>query len=271
MSDYALSLTNSVIIANCANYSQRSYTDMSGAEASTIIGLISSIITIIETTYQLYEAVEDEKGLPANFKKTASKLPLITKILDDAEKYIESVQDEDRKASFKPTLESCKLQAIHLRDIFTKVMPDEDGSRWDRYVKAVRTIGKGGRIEDLVREILDNLQLMATDFPEVASPRSKEQLEKAVQEVSEMDPSLPDGFEDASTFARYGSGSQNVNTGGGTQNNNNGTGNQNNGSGQQYNGTNNFGTPNRNQGIKDFVVNRSCSYQSYFKQEYHWR
>jgi hypothetical protein len=254
MSDYLLSLTNSVIITNSANYSQRSYTDMSGAEASLVIGLISSIITIIETTYQLYEAVEDEKGLPANFKKAASKLPLISRILGDAEKYIESVQDEDKKAAFKLTLESCKLQAICLQDIFTRVMPDEDDSRWNRYMKAARTIGKGGRIEDLVKGILDNLQLMATNFPEVASPRSKENLEKAVQEVSKMDPSLPDGFEEAPAFAHYGSGSQNVNTGNGSQYNNNSTGNQNNGPGHQYIGTNNIGTPFPTNNIKDQSV-----------------
>jgi hypothetical protein len=122
-------------------------------------------------------------------------------------------------------------------------MPDEDDSRWDRYVKAARTIGKGGRIEDLVRGIIDSLQLMAINFPELASPRSKDQLGKAVQEVSKMEPSLPDGFEEAPAFAHYGSGAQNVNTGGGSQYNNNSTGNQNNGPGQQYIGTNNIGTP----------------------------
>jgi hypothetical protein len=74
---------------------------MSGAEASLVIGLISSIITIIDTARQLYDAVEDEKGLPANFKKVASKLPLISKILEDAEKYIKSVQDEDKKNCFQ--------------------------------------------------------------------------------------------------------------------------------------------------------------------------
>ncbi|KAH8757828.1 hypothetical protein F5882DRAFT_431992 [Hyaloscypha sp. PMI_1271] len=161
---------------------------MSGAKASLIISLIGSIITIIETTYQVYEAIEDEKGLPANFKKAASKLPLISKILSNAEKY--------------PTLKSCKLQATRLRDIFTKVMLDEDDSRWDRYVKAARIIGKGGHIEDLARRILDNLQLMSTNFPEV--------------EVSKIEPSLPDSFEEAPVFAHYGSGAQNVNIGGGS-------------------------------------------------------
>jgi hypothetical protein len=110
-------------------------------------------------------------------------------------------------------------------------------------MKAVRTIGKGGRIEDLVKGILDNLQLMAMDFPEVVSPRSKEQLEKAVQEVSKTEPSLPDGFEENPGYVHYGSGAQNNNTGSGIQHNNSGAGNQNSGSGQQYIGTNHIDTP----------------------------
>ncbi|EGE09000.1 TPR repeat protein [Trichophyton equinum CBS 127.97] len=178
---------------------------MSGAEAGLVLGLISSIITIIQSTYQVYEAVDDAKGLPTNFKKSAAKLPLISKLLEDAE---------------KPTLDNYKLQATRLHELFTKVMPEEDDSRLDRYVKAARTIGKGGRIEELVKRILDDLQLIATEFPEVMTPRSKEQLAKAIEDMAKL------------------SGAQNNNMGGGTQNYNNSTGNQNNGPGQQYIGIN---------------------------------
>ncbi|EGD99964.1 hypothetical protein TESG_07292 [Trichophyton tonsurans CBS 112818] len=205
---------------------------MSGAEAGLVLGLISSIITIIQSTYQVYEAVDDAKGLPTNFKKSAAKLPLISKLLEDAE---------------KPTLDNCKLQATRLHELFTKVMPEEDDSRLDRYVKAARTIGKGGRIEELVKRILDDLQLIATKFPEVMTPRSKEQLAKAIEDMAKLEPSLPDGFENAPAFTHYGSGAQNNNMGGGTQNYNNSTGNQNNGPGQQYIGINHIGTPPKSQ------------------------
>jgi hypothetical protein len=212
-------------------------------EASLVLGIISSIISIIDATKQVYEAVEDEGGLPKNFKKSATKLPLISKLLEDAEKYVETVADEAKKIAFKPTLEHCQLQATHLQELFTKVMPDEDDSRLDRYVKAARTIGKGGCVEELVRGILDDLQLMAINFPEVTTLRSKEQLAKAIEEVSKMESSLPNGFEDAPEFAHYGSGAQNNNIGSGTQSNNNSTGNQNNGPGQQFIGTNHIGMP----------------------------
>jgi alkaline phosphatase len=211
-------------------------------EASLVLGIISSIISIIDATKQVYEAVKDEAGLPTNFKKSATKLPLISKLLEDAEKYVEAA-DESIKAAFTPTLEDCQVQATHLQELFGKVMLEEGDSRWDRYVKAARTIGKGGRVESLVRGILDDLQLLATRFPEVATPRGKDQLAKAIEEVTRMEPSLPDGFEQMPAYAHYGSGAQNINTGSGTQHNNSGTGHQNSGSGQQYIGTNYIGTP----------------------------
>ena len=208
---------------------------MSGVgEAGLVLGIISSIISIIDATKQVYEAVDDEVGLPKNFKKSATKLPLISKILEDAETYINKV-DEDTKNAFEPTLKDCKVQATKLQELFAKVMPEEDDSRWDRYIKAARTIGKGGRIETLIGGILVNLQFLATRFPEVTTARGKEHLAKAVEEVSSMEPSLPDDFEQMPAYGHYGSGAQNNNTGSGTQHNNSG-------SGQQYIGTNYIGT-----------------------------
>jgi hypothetical protein len=116
-------------------------------------------------------------------------------------------------------------------------MPGDGDSRWDRYVKAARTIGKGSRVESLVRDILDDLQLLATKFPQMVTLRGKVQLAKAIEDVSKMEPSLPDDFERTLEFTHYGTGAQNNNTGSGTQHNNSGTGNQNSGSGQQYIGT----------------------------------
>jgi alkaline phosphatase len=206
---------------------------MSGiGEASLVLGIISSIISIIDATKQVYDAVEDEVGLPKNFKKSATKLPLISKILEDAETYIKNMVDEDTRVAFIPTLEECKAQATQLQELFAKVMPEEGDSRWDRYVKAARTIGKGGHVETLVGGILDDLQLLTTRFPEVTTARGREQLAKAVEDVSHMEPSLPDDFEQMPAFVHYGSGAQNNNTGGGIQHNNSGTGNQNSGSGQ---------------------------------------
>jgi hypothetical protein len=217
---------------------------MSGiGEASLVLGLISSIISIIDATHKFYTAVEDEKGLPKNFKKSAANLPLISHLLDDAQGYISSIKDATTRAYFVPTLQDCELRAKQLQELFAKVMPDDKSSRLDRYLKAARTIGKGGRVESLMKGILDDMQLMATKFPDAIKPRSKEALGQAIEDVSKMEPSLPDGFDETSTYAHYGSGAQNNNTGSGIQHNNSGSGHQNSGSGTQYNGTNHIGTP----------------------------
>ena len=186
---------------------------MSGVgEAGLVLGIISSIISIINTTKQVYEAIEDEAGLPKIFKKSATKLPLISKLLEDAERYISNGADESIEAAFTPTLEDCKVQATHLQELFEKVMPEDGDSRWGRYMRAARTIGKGGHVESLVGRILDDLQLLATRFPEVTTPRGKDQLAEAVEEVTNMEPSLLDGFEQTLAYAHYGTGAQNNNT-----------------------------------------------------------
>lgn len=182
---------------------------MSGVgEAGLVLGIISAIISIIDATKKVYEAVEDEAGLPTNFKKSAKKLPLISKLLEYAEEYVNSEVDESIKAAFTPTLEDCKVQAIHLQELFEKVMPEESDSRWDRYAKAARTIGKGGRVESLVGGILDDF--LATRFPKVMKPRGKEELAKAIDEMARIEPSLPDGFEQTPAYT-----AQNVQVGGG--------------------------------------------------------
>jgi hypothetical protein len=78
-------------------------------EASLVLGIISSIILIIDATKQVYEAFKDEAGLLTNFKKLATKLPLISKLLKDAERYINNAADKPIKAAFIPTLDDCKV------------------------------------------------------------------------------------------------------------------------------------------------------------------
>lgn len=222
---------------------------MASAEAGLVLGSISAIISIIDATKKVYEAVEDDAGLPTNFKKSAMKLLLILKLLEHAEEYVNNETDESIKTAFTPTLEDCKAQAIQLQELFEKVMPEEGDSRWDRYIKAARTIGEGGRVESLVGGILGDLQLLATRFPEVTTSRGKDQLATAIEEVTNMELSLPAGFEKTPAYAHYGSGAQNVYVGGGNQyingpgNQLNGPGNQLNGPGNQYNGTNYIGMP----------------------------
>jgi hypothetical protein len=64
---------------------------------------------------------EDAKVLPAIFKKSASKLPLIAILLEDAGKYAETVADEDRRIALKSTMEDCRSEAGHVQKLLGSV------------------------------------------------------------------------------------------------------------------------------------------------------
>ncbi|CEJ81186.1 hypothetical protein VHEMI01330 [[Torrubiella] hemipterigena] len=208
---------------------------MSGLE---VLGAISAVISIIDATIQISSAIQDEAGLPANFKTVAVRLPVVSRLLDDAEEYIRRNETLDLAPAFTPVIQNCSTKATQLQQLFQKVIPADGDSRASRYIKAARTIGKGGRVETLMKDILDDLSLLTMQFPDTTSHRGKESLTRAIDEVKKLEPSLPEGFEDAVRFANYGSGPQNINTGSGSLYNNNGAVIQNTGSGQLYNGTN---------------------------------
>lgn len=213
---------------------------MSGVE---ILGIISGVITIIDATGKVYHAAKDEAGLPHNFKAVATKLPLISRLLEDAKRYVDEEADDTLTSTFTPTLQACQANAAQLHQLFEKVIPADADSRIQRYLKAAQIIGKGGRVETLMKGILESIQLLTAGFPKPVASRGQENLNKAIEEVNQLEPSLPDGFENAPTFANYGSGAQSASTGPGNQYNINSSGNQ-------YIGTNHIGMPSQSISFK---------------------
>lgn len=171
---------------------------MSGAE---VLGIISAIVAIVDATIKLSEAIKDEAGLPPNFKSAATKLPLVAKLLQDAEEYVEGSADQAVVSTFTPVLLGCKKKTMQLQQLFAKVIPEEGDSRFDSYLKAARTIGKGGRVETLMTGVLADIQLLATRFPKTLSQKDHQSLTRAIDEVSKLQPSIPYGMRHMSSIA----------------------------------------------------------------------
>ena len=211
---------------------------MSGAEAITIVGLISSIITIIETSKKLYDASHDAKGLHEAFRDVAQNIPLVLDILRDCQAIQQQV-DKDREtttdaahkleleessAATKTVMADCHKKAKALESIFEKVMPGDGAKKRERYKKAAKSMkpGRAKKVVDLMASIMTKLQTLQT------SRFFKDQLEKRdvdikaeLDKLSQLGPSLQ---EDEGTFRHSGSGAQNVNTGKGSQYNYNQSG-----------------------------------------------
>jgi hypothetical protein len=205
---------------------------MSGADAITVVGLMSAVITIVETLRKLYDASNNAKGLHEAFRDVAQSLPLVLDILRDCHTAQKQVDQKYRVTSdtssrreleksaeaAKTIMEECRNKANALEEIFQKVLPGDDAGRAERYMKAARSLkpGRTEKVEDLMTGIFKQLQILQTSrfFKSELEKRAGD-IQSAVDRLSELGPSLPD----EGKFVHTGSGALYAHTGSGVQNN----------------------------------------------------
>jgi len=185
---------------------------MSGAEAIAVLGVISSIISLVDGTKQIYDAATNAQGLPSAFREVAGRLPIVENILGSAKQHIaDGGVDEASCNGAKDIIEACKKKATHLDELFHKAIPADGASDVKRYWKAVKAYGKGNEVENLMKGMLEDVQLLACEHGmRTATKAQQEQITQAIEEVSAVAPSVPDEvFQDAGFSAtNSGSGTQ---------------------------------------------------------------
>jgi N-terminal domain on NACHT_NTPase and P-loop NTPases len=184
---------------------------MSGAE---VLGVISSIISIVDGAKQVYDAARSAQGLPDAFREVAGRLPIVVDILGLAEQHIKNGDvDEDSCKGVKHVVMACREKAKKLDDLFHSAIPADGASDLKRYYKAVKAYGKGNEVENLMKGILEDVQLLACEHGmKTATEAQQEQISKAITEVSAIVLSVPEHvFQDTGFTAN--------NSGPGTQNN----------------------------------------------------
>jgi hypothetical protein len=165
---------------------------MSGAEAGFVVGLIAGVISIIEATKTVYDAAKDAKGQPEAFRQVAARLSLANEILHSAKERTQTL-DESAQEALEPILESCKVKAENLKKIFQKVIRKDDDKWYDRYKKALGSLGKEGRVECLMEGILKDVQVLACErLMGTATDTQVKEIEEAIKQMNEMPSSLPD-------------------------------------------------------------------------------
>jgi hypothetical protein len=159
---------------------------MSGVE---VIGLISGIITLLDAVATVSSTIKDAKGLPSAFRQVDRRLPLVRLILSEAEKLN---LDERSWSAVKPAVEDCKGTVKRLKKIFDAVRPQGKIFRIKRYYNIVKTLGRGNEVEDLMKGILVDVQLLAGNQAiKAASGAQVDELAEAIKELSEIPPSVP--------------------------------------------------------------------------------
>ncbi|KAK3349952.1 WD40-repeat-containing domain protein [Lasiosphaeria hispida] len=128
---------------------------MSGIE---VVGLIASIIAITDAIVKVYAATKTASGLPEAFYDVATRLPLVRNTISE---YLNNTNpDEQSCEATKAVLRSCEDRAKKLEKIFKDVISQANPSTTERFLLAVHTLGKGGRVESLMKGIQEDVQLL---------------------------------------------------------------------------------------------------------------
>jgi hypothetical protein len=159
---------------------------MSGAEAILVLGVISSIIAVVDGIKQAYDAATNAQGLPEAFREISGRLPIVVNILVSAKQYIdEGDVDEDSCKGVKRVVEACEKKAKKLDELFHKAIPEDGASDLKRYYKAVKAYGKGNEVENLMQGMLEDVHLLACEHGmKTATKAQREQIAHAITEVS---------------------------------------------------------------------------------------
>jgi hypothetical protein len=197
--------------------------EMSGLD---VISGISAIIGIIDASIKIYDSAQKDLKLSETFKAVGRRLPVILDTLQTCKSHLEPIEDtipSDVCEALEKTLEACDDKAGRLRQIFEKVIPGENEAWKKRYVKVIRRLGKGNKVEELMALITEDVQLVVNHRAvQSAKPEQNAELKNIVKEMKSIQPSILEEESRAMTFdSGGGAQTNNVNSGSGQQINNN--------------------------------------------------
>lgn len=166
-----------------------------GAEVAMVVGLASGRISILEPIQTIHHATKDAKGLLQALHQVAQRLPL-AQILSASPRAIsmntscKELRGDDCKA-MRAIVEECKNNVDNLKKVFQNVEAPPDASRVQHYRQVTRALGKGARVESLMKVILEDIQRWVENHGiRAVTNEQVKQLAKAIKEHSEIQPSL---------------------------------------------------------------------------------
>ncbi|KAH7110824.1 hypothetical protein B0J11DRAFT_202600 [Dendryphion nanum] len=195
---------------------------MSTTVASTggIRSLINGICAGLNTAKEDYLDIKDDKNLPPAFSVVAKHLDLVQATLKTAKSHLNDNKPEaDQGVRIERALGEGKKKASNLEVLFHSVASNDGTPLLERYPKAASKIGKGIRVELVMKALLEDVKKVAENpaMKKAGMGAQIEVLKKAIEEVSELEPSIVEAA---------GSGGPTVNVWGGHANSNFGDGKQ---------------------------------------------
>ncbi|KAI9779071.1 MAG: hypothetical protein M1839_007737 [Geoglossum umbratile] len=121
------------------------------AEAVAILGLVSSIIQIVEFGSEVVSRLNEfQSSVPKTFRDIKIQLPLLIDTLKQTQRQADAgkVSGETAKV-LKDVVDGCLLQVRLLEDILVKAVPARGDSNWKRRFKAFSSFAHDGTVQQI--------------------------------------------------------------------------------------------------------------------------
>jgi N-terminal domain on NACHT_NTPase and P-loop NTPases len=166
---------------------------MSGAEVFAVIGLLSSLAGLVESTVKAYKAIKDFRKLPQVIQEAAKDLDLVEVTLNAAISSHGTRVDNATWTFIKAQVEKCDIKISSMKDIFEKLGKSENNKMKAMYTSLMFNLGKQQRVEELMKGIMNDVQALASNrIFSTATQSQVEELKVAIQKLMKMEPSVPD-------------------------------------------------------------------------------
>lgn len=157
------------------------------------MGVISSILAILDAIKTTYKKVNDAARLPNTFQKIISQTDLAWNILAEVEEQYNTGEPRDRE-KILGSLKVCEEDARSLQTLYDIVCNHADGNWMARYRRHISNMAhdRPRKAEELWKRLLETLQVLTSYhiFRNLRTP--VETLQTAIAEIEDTEDSLPE-------------------------------------------------------------------------------
>ncbi|KAK2874987.1 hypothetical protein FQN49_001887, partial [Arthroderma sp. PD_2] len=173
-----------------------------------VVSGISAVIGIIDASVKIYNNARKDMKLPETFEVVGCQLPIILDTLQSYKTHITSNKESiptDVCESLEKTIDKCKEKTKKMREIFEEIIAGEKDGWERRYLKAIRKLGKGNKVEELMISITKDVQLLVNHHAVKFTDGGRDsKLGDMIKEMKCVESSVPDDETAAMIFNNSG-------------------------------------------------------------------
>jgi N-terminal domain on NACHT_NTPase and P-loop NTPases/NB-ARC domain len=135
------------------------------AEAAAIIGLVSSIASLVELSAKvvsrLHEFTSKISEVPESFRSLSVRLPLLTATLQRIQTQAEASRlSDDVTKALKDVVDNTSEQVSVVQVSLSKILPPDGTSKFERALKALKSLAKEDQVQQALEKIHKNSDIL---------------------------------------------------------------------------------------------------------------